>query len=90
MKVRELRKITRTDLKDLCIKNKWCTLYAKDEYIKFLKDVHALKNVSSDDIFDIARLIKQNSETDYGLESICFELVKISNSYFDIVYSVDL
>ena len=78
---KEVRKIDMTAIRDLCIKKDWFTcgdMYAYDK----LLDYSYCENITTDELVEMAEQIKENSETDYEITDIMFELATICYSYF--------
>lgn len=60
---REVRRLTRTDLRALCIRENWYTGGTNAEYYNLMCKVDNMYNVSTDDIVEIATDIIEHSET---------------------------
>jgi len=80
--MKETRKLYSEDLRRLCIQKGWYTNGSNEEYQLMLTLADKCVNVKSDDIVGFARDILIHSDTEYPLESICFEVAKICNSFF--------
>ena len=59
---KEIRTLTRTDLRGLCIMEDWYTGGTCEEYANLL-DMTGKENITSDDIVEIATDIIEHSET---------------------------
>lgn len=81
-KMKEVRKLYGDDLRRLCIKKGWYTLGYAEEYENLL-NMAVKDNITTDDIVAMATDIKNHSETDYEVKSICFEIARICYSNFE-------
>lgn len=81
--MKETRKLYSEDLSRLCIKHNLYTKGTTTEYIRLLDAVYKLENVTTEDIVNISSNILKHSEVEYPLPSICFEIAKICNSFFE-------
>lgn len=79
----EKRTLTLSALRSLCIEKNWMTRSTNDEYFKMLHYADEKKNVTTATIVMIARTIKQYSDTDYDMSSICFEIADRCHSFFE-------
>lgn len=79
----EIRRLPMQELIKLCKINKWFTLGNNDQYDTMLQ-ISDSKNITTNDIVNIAKQIKQYSDTDYEIASICFNVAKICYSLFSI------
>ena len=83
-KYTEVRRIFANDLRNLCIRNNWYTRGTNKEYTHMLHVLAAKgKNITTDDIVDIATDIMEHSDTDQELTSICFEVARIAVTFFE-------
>ena len=85
----ERRLIYSENLRSLCITRNWYTRGTCEEYEKLFAMLDDAgkpdqKNLSTQDIVNIARNIKDHSATDYEIADICFELAEISHTFFTI------
>lgn len=81
---REVRKIRKDDLRNLCIANRWYTRGDNAAYNHLLNDLAGDKeNITTDDIVEIARDILEHSDTNEELTSICFEVARIAVTFFE-------
>lgn len=83
---KEIRKITASSLRQLCIDKDWYTAGDNDEYVHLLYDLANNKeNLSTADIIEIAGDIMEHSELDgdYTIENIAFEITQIANVFFE-------
>lgn len=81
--MKETRKLYRDDLRRLCIKNNWYTRGTCEEYEKMLTFADACDNVTTADIVKIATDIICHSDTEHPATSICFEIARTCNSFFE-------
>jgi hypothetical protein len=81
--MKETRKLYRDDLRQLCIRNNWYTCGNNEEYGKLLDTVDQCENVTTDVIASLAKNILEHSTTEQEIESICFDIAKICNSFFE-------
>lgn len=81
----EKRKLSKDDLRNLCVKNDWYTAGTADEYIQLLNRCEK-ENLTTNDIVGIAADIREHSNDQYGevapLSSFCFEIAQICVSFF--------
>lgn len=83
---REVRRISADSLRELCIAKRWYTRGDCGEYENLLYDLaDGKENISTDDIVEIAQDIVNHSETNQELTSVCFDLVRISVTFFEEV-----
>ena len=78
----EVRKIEMGEIRNLCIKKRWFTcgdVYSYNKLLAYSK----YENITTDDLVEMAEQIKENSETDYEITDIMFELAEICYSYFE-------
>jgi len=83
-KIIERRTLSNEDLRKLCTQNNWYTCGNNEEYGKMLRLANECKNVDAEVILTIAENILRHSDTEYPLESICFEIGRACNSFFSI------
>lgn len=86
MKFTETRTLSMSDLRNLCIKNNWYTNGNNDEYNELLTSVKN-KNITTNDIIDIANDIINHSDLNFTietLENVCFEILEIAHSFIEI------
>jgi len=81
--MKEVRKLTGGDLRRLCISKNWYTNGCNEEYGAMLRLANECENVETSTIVTIAKDILSHSETDYPLESICFEIARACYSLFE-------
>lgn len=82
---KEIRKISATALRQLCVDNDWYTAGDNDEYGHLLYDLTASKdNLSTADIIEIAEDIMAHSELDEDctVSCIAFEVARIARVSF--------
>lgn len=85
---KEIRKISASSLRALCIKNDWYTAGDNDEYGHLLYDLaNDKENLTTEDIIEIAADIMAHSDLgdDYTIESVAFEVARIANVFFEEV-----
>jgi hypothetical protein len=84
--MRETRILYHSDVRTLCMKHNWYTLGDNMAYVKLLEYVVKIGfndgHVTTENIVYIATDILAHSETEYTLESICFEVATICRSHF--------
>jgi hypothetical protein len=81
--MKETRKLSGANLRKLCINKNWYTCGTTTEYGKMLLLADNCKNVETSTIVKFAEDIMLHSDTDYLLESICFEIAAICHSIFE-------
>ena len=81
--MKETRKLHGNDLRVLCIEKGWYTKGCNESYGKLLSFANSIVTVTTEDIVQIAQDILNNSETEYPLEAICFEVARICSSIFE-------
>lgn len=80
----EVRRIFADDLRNLCIRKNWYTRGDNRQYSHMLYEMASdEKNITTDDIVDIATDIMEHSDTDQELTSICFEVARIAVTFFE-------
>lgn len=83
---REVRKIRKDDLRNLCIVKRWYTRGDNAAYNHLLDDLTGDKeNITTDDIVEIALDIMEHSNTEQELTSICFDVARIAVTFFEEV-----
>ncbi|MGN0398854.1 MAG: hypothetical protein ACI4EO_01885 [Blautia sp.] len=81
---REIRKIRADKLRILCIEENWYTRGDCEAYNHLLFDLAGNKeNITTEDIVEIARDILEHSETDMDIESICYYVARILDTFFE-------
>ncbi len=80
---KEIRKISASALRALCIKNDWYTHGDNDEYSHLLLDLAQHKeNITTDDIVEIASdIIEHSGLSIRDFESVAFEVANIATVY---------
>ena len=81
---RETRRISAIDIRHLCIMKKWFTNGNIKEYGELL-DYGNKNNITSDELVEMATLIKEYSDTEYEITNIMYELCEICHSFFEEV-----
>ena len=85
---KEIRKISASSLRTLCIRQDWYTAGDNDEYGHLLFNLAGYKvNLSTADIIEIAADIMAHSDLDDDctIEEIAFEVARIANVFFEEV-----
>lgn len=85
---KEIRKISASSLRTLCIRQDWYTAGDNDEYGHRLFNLAGDKeNLSTADIIEIAADIMAHSDLDDDctIEEIAFEVARIANVFFEEV-----
>ena len=85
---KEIRRISASALRQLCIDHDWYTAGDNEEYEHLLLDLAGHKeNLSTADIIEIAADIMEHSDMspDYTIESVAFEVASIANVFFEEV-----
>ena len=72
--MKELRKISMSDVRKQCIEHNWYTNGDCEAYDNMLTFVNSLEYASTDDLETIATDIKEHSDTDYEIASIMYFL----------------
>lgn len=81
---REIRKIHADSLRNLCIAENWYTKGDNEAYKHLLLDLADRKrNITTDDIVEIAQDIMEHSDTDREFTGICFEVARIAVTFFE-------
>lgn len=76
----EIRTLSWSDLRNLCVRRNWFTAGSPKDYEKMLDKANNTENITTSDVISIAMEILNNSEldSDYSkkdnFENICFEL----------------
>ena len=81
--MKETRFLSSGNLRALCIERHWYTRGDNVHYSNLLQYANNLINVLTEDIVFIAKDIKENSDTQYNVNEICFEVARICNSIFE-------
>ena len=79
---KETRKIEMDKIRNLCVRKNWFTcgdVYSYDRLLDYSK----CENITTDELVEMAEQILENSETEYGITDIMFELAEICYSYFE-------
>ena len=81
---KEVRKVDPIALRGLCIKKNWYTNGTNAEYDELLNYGYNDKLITSDELVEMATLIKEHSDTDYEITSIMYEInAECCYSYFE-------
>lgn len=89
MNYTEVRKMNMSDLQNLCVRKNWYNNGNSEDYMKLLLSVQGGKNITTNDIMQIAQNIAENSSElsehiKEDLEYVCFELFEICHTFIDI------
>jgi hypothetical protein len=82
---REIRKINADEIRGLCIKHDWFTRGNNAEYDVLLQYGFQGKEITTDELVEMAKIILEHSDTDYELTSVMHELSQICYTYFEEV-----
>lgn len=80
---KEIRKISADKIRGLCIKHNWFTCGTNEEYGVLLDYGFSDKEITTDELVEMAELILEHSDTDYEITSVMYELNKICYTYFE-------
>lgn len=80
--MKETRKLYSTDVRKLCIENKWYTKGTCDEYEKMFNYINSCEDFKTENIVYVAKDIKDHSDTEQDITSFCFELARICYCFF--------
>ena len=92
MKVTEIRKLSSSDLRNLCIRNKWYNSGDNESYSAMLSKCNK-DNITTDDIVSIAKDIMNNTnlasfnscEVESAILAVfCFEIARCCRTHFEI------
>ena len=89
MKFAEIRTVSASNIRKLCIKNDWYTRGDNEQYEHLLLNLCDWKeNLTTEDIVEIAEDIIAHSEIEADgrteaeiIESVAFEIMRVCNSY---------
>ena len=88
MEYTEHRNLGADDVSFFCISKEWYTRGDCQAYSNLLNSIYDIEdagtNFTADKLAEIAKDIKDHSETDYTIEAIMWELNRISNVSFSI------
>lgn len=83
---REIRRIQSYSLRKLCAEKNWYTRGNAEEYRNLLYNMaEGKRNITTDDIVEMAQDIKDHSDTYHGITSICFDIARIAVTFFEEV-----
>lgn len=83
---KEIRKIHADSLRNLCIEKWWYTKGDCEAYKHLLYDMaEGKENITTDDIVEIVQDIIEHSETNQEFTSVCFDVARISVTFFEEV-----
>lgn len=80
---KEIRKIDAAKIRGLCIKHDWFTNGTNEEYGVLLQYGFSGKEITTDELVEMAELILEHSDTDYEITSVMYELNQICYTYFE-------
>ena len=81
---REVKKISAEKIRGLCISQDWYTNGTEEEYKELLQYGFSDMEITTDELVEMATLIKEHSDTDHEITSIMFELnAECCYSYFE-------
>lgn len=75
---KEKRFISWDEVRSLCIEKRWYTRGTNEQYTELAIFVEDLEEVTTEDLVIIANDILEHSNTEYGLETILWELNRAS------------
>ena len=81
--MKEIRKLSRSDLRKLCIEKDWYTRGDNEEYSNVLSLAGDCEDVTTAVIVEIATDIINQRDTEHTVSSACFEIARICNSFFE-------
>lgn len=85
-KYEEMRRLSPDAVRNLCISKDWYTRGNVEEYTKLLNKVWDIEeseqSITADQLAEIAEDILEHSDTDYNVESVMWELNRVSNTFF--------
>lgn len=84
MTIKETRNLYWGYVRSYCIENDLYSKGTNEEYAKLLDGVQELENVTNQDLYEIAKDIKDHSDTHYEVTDIMSDLAKKCNSFFEI------
>lgn len=80
---KEIRTLSRSDLRALCIDHNWYASGTTAEYENLLS-LTEKENITTEDIIIMAADIMNHSvDNDRPLESYCFEIARICDTFFE-------
>lgn len=79
---KEIRKIDARAIRSLCVRNDWFTLGDNSDYETLLNYGFSDREITTDEIVEMAEIIKEYSDTDMEITSIMFELGRICTTVF--------
>ena len=81
---REVKKISADKIRGLCIAKNWYTNGTEEEYNELLQYGFSNMDITTDELVEMATLIKEYSDTDCEITSIMYELnAECCYSYFE-------
>lgn len=80
---REVRFLSAARLRSVCIEKNWYTFGTNEEYTHLLFDLANGRNLTTDDIVEIAMDIMEHSDTDMDIESVMYVIMKNVNVYVE-------
>lgn len=90
MKFNEIRTMSVSKLRSVCIKNNWYTRGTNEEYYRLFDRLHDCcgcpEHLTTEKLVEIAEDIWKHSQiTDYTIETVLFELARNCYTTFDVV-----
>ena len=81
---REVKKISADKIRGLCIAKNWYTNGTEEEYNELLQYGFSNMDITTDELVEMATLIKEYSDTDCEITSVMYELnAACCYSYFE-------
>lgn len=83
----ETRRISMSDLRNLCIKENWYTEGTNKEYGKLLATAEHAENLTTELVIELAEDIMQHSEVDKdidNLQNICYLILRAAHTFISI------
>ena len=81
---REVKKICADKIRGLCIAKNWYTNGTEEEYNELLQYGFSNMDITTDELVEMATLIKEYSDTDCEITSVMYELnAECCYSYFE-------
>lgn len=80
---KEIRTLSRSDLRTLCINHNWYTSGTTAEYENLLS-LTEKENITTEDIVLISvNIMNHSTDNERTLESYCFEIARTCNTFFE-------
>lgn len=81
---KEIRRVSMMALRSLCIKMNWFIKATNKEYAVFLNYARN-ESVTTDDLVEMATLVKEYSDTRYEIEDIMYLIAERCHTYFELM-----